>query len=106
MLSVSLPRLYLASSSALKLYSFSTAALAASTCAASVVTFDGSVVTHPSNASGSSAFGEGGKTIVVADCFSASVGCWPCAKARTAPQLSAPEPATIAVHLINRLLHP
>jgi hypothetical protein len=56
--------------------------------------------------------GEGGKTIVVADCFSAAVGCWPCATAKTAPQpspapqLSAIEPAAIAIHLINRLLHP
>src|ERR1700733_8072051 len=106
MLSVSLQRRWLASTAVLNPYSFSAAALAASTCAGSVTTFDGSVVTHPSNASGSSAFGEGGKTIVVADCFSAAVGCWPCATATTAPPLSATQPATIAIHLINRLLHP
>ncbi len=55
-------------------YSFRAAALAGSACAGSASTLDGSAVTHPSNASGSSALGEGGSMIVVADRFSAGCG--------------------------------
>ena len=60
-------------------YSFRAAALAASAWVASASTLDGSAVTQPSNASGSSAFGDGGRVMVVAERFSAVVGCpaWP-----------------------------
>jgi hypothetical protein len=63
---------------------------------------DGSAATHPSKASGNSAFGEGGSMIVVADRFSAAVGCsvWP--KAQAAPQLNATETAEIAIQRFKK----
>jgi hypothetical protein len=80
--------------------------LAGSACAASVTVFDGSAVTQPSNASGKTAFGEGGSVRTVADFFSAAVGCPVCTHAKAAPHPIAVTPQTNPNHRIKKLTSP